>query len=353
MGKIPSALAPAVYLPGLVYEAVVRMRGGLYAVGLLPRRRLPAPVISIGNITMGGAGKTPLVIYIARTLLKLGFHPAVLSRGYGRKNPHESWILPPGKDVPAPALTLGDEPALVRRHVPAAWLGISRNRFTAGISIAAQQPQTVFLLDDGFQHRKLCRDLDIVIVDRSQPLGTNRVFPRGTLREPLTELRRCQVVVTNGIPGTEAPDPVAMEIRNLHANALTFRCRQRIRDLIPFSSWIEGSECSDRGGWARSAYLVAAVGNPERFLGDIRQLGIEVRGARFFADHYWLKPEDWLACAREARNKASDVIITTEKDAVKIPQPADFPMLVSVQSTEISDAEAFEQVLKSCVEGHR
>jgi tetraacyldisaccharide-1-P 4'-kinase len=152
------------------------------------------------------------------------------------------------------------------------------------------------------------------------------------------------VVVINGIGDTEAPDPVETEIRNLHATARIFRCRQRIRLMIPFSSWKEGEDCSDPAVCVQSAYLVTAVGNPERFQRDIRNLGIEVRGARFFADHYWLKPKDWLACIEEARNRAADAIITTEKDAIKIARPPDFPLLVSVQSTDITDAGAFEHL---------
>jgi tetraacyldisaccharide 4'-kinase len=350
MYTVPRALAPVVYIPGLVFEALIRMRGGLYAASMLPQRRLPAPVISVGNITMGGAGKTPLVIYLAQTLSKLGLNPAVLSRGYGRRNPHESRILPPGATVPAPALALGDEPALLRRHLPLVWLGIAKNRLAAGRSIASRQKRTVFILDDGFQHRRLYRDLDIVIIDRSQPLGANLIFPRGSLREPLSELRRCHMVVLNGMPAADVLDPVESEIRSLHPKAALYYCRQTIRCLIPFPSWKEGCEPHPPAPWPQSVYLATAVGNPERFRRDVGQLGIEVRGTRFFADHYWLTNKDWLACAEDARTKGADAILTTEKDAVKISQPPNFPLLVSVQSTEISDARAFELALNGFVE---
>jgi tetraacyldisaccharide 4'-kinase len=350
MHRILEVLAPVVCLPGLLFEALLRVRNGLYSASLLPRHRLPAPVISVGNITMGGAGKTPLVIYIAQVLAALGLHPAVLSRGYGRKNPNASRILPPGQSAPSPASTLGDEPALVRRHVPSAWMGISRDRYAAGSRIVKRQARAVFILDDGFQHRKLHRDLDIVIVDRSQPLGANRIFPRGTLREPVSELRRCHAVVINGAPGTEAPDPLETEIKNCNAEAAIFHCSQVIRCLIPFAAWMEGRACGSTAGRAQSAYLAAALGNPERFQRDVCRLGIEVRGTRFFADHHWIGPKDWRDCVEEARSKRVDAIITTEKDAVKISQPPEFPLLVSIQSTEMYDAHAFELALKNCIE---
>jgi tetraacyldisaccharide 4'-kinase len=351
MRTISPALMPVLCIPGLIFEALVRLRGSLYSSALLPQYRLPGPVISIGNITAGGSGKTPLVIHVARMLLKLGGTPALLSRGYGRARPNESCILPPGKTVPSPAGALGDEPALVRRHLPSIWMGVSKNRFGAGNTIAGRETNPVFLLDDGFQHRRLHRDLDIVIIDRSQPLAANRLLPRGTLREPVSELRRCHVVVINGMPEKgKIADPLEEEIRSLHPCGTVFHCTQFISSLISFPSWKEHGELSAPSVAIRSAFLVAAVGNPGRFQRDFRRLGIEVRGTRFFPDHYWLTPKDWRACAEEARRKAADAIVTTEKDAVKISRPPDFPLIVCMQSTEIPEAGKFELVLKACIE---
>jgi tetraacyldisaccharide 4'-kinase len=350
MSGIPKLLAP---IPGLIFEALVRGRNRAYAFGLLEQHKLPAPVISVGNITMGGAGKTPLVIYLAQKLLRLGFSPAILSRGYGRQNPNESYILQPGQAVAAPALTLGDEPALIQRHVPVAWMGISKDRFSAGCEIAEKVRKPVFVLDDGFQHRRLYRDLDIAIIDRSQRLKTNRIFPMGTLREPISELRRCHMVVINGMPDPrDGPDPVASEIRAIHEKAKIFYCAQTIRALIPFFSWLKVQAIGNQAGEVRSAYLVAAVGNSERFYRDVRQLGVEVKGSRFFSDHHWITPNDWRICIEAARAKAADAIIITEKDAVKLSRPPDFPLQVAVQSTDISDAGAFEQALKDHIEEH-
>ncbi len=351
MGTIPSALAPITYIPGLAYEALVRARNRLYSASLIRQHRLTSPVISVGNITAGGSGKTPLVIYIAQALIKLGWHPAILSRGYGRQHPNKEWILSPEDSVSSPAKSLGDEPALIRRHLPSAWMGISKNRFKTGTGISTRQARTVILLDDGFQHRKLHRDLDVVIIDRDQPLGTNRLLPRGTLREPLSELRRCHVVVINGTPEMDA-DLLKTEIGNFNADARIICCTQTIRFLIPFSSWLQDPSRHVSGEPPRSAFLVSALGNPDRFHRDVRRLGIEVRGIRFYKDHYWLKQKDWLACAAEARGRAVDAIIITEKDAVKITHPPDFPTLVSIQSTEVADADALDLILKNCVEKH-
>ncbi|MBN1566533.1 MAG: tetraacyldisaccharide 4'-kinase [Acidobacteria bacterium] len=352
MHRIPAGLAPLLFIPGLAFEALLRARCALYSYGLLTKRRLAAPVISIGNITMGGSGKTPLVIHVAQILEKLGHTPAILSRGYGRVEAGSSRIVAPTDTIPSPAIVLGDEPALIRRHVPSAYLGISRNRFLAGSLLAEKMKRTVFILDDGFQHLRLHRDLDIVIVDGSQPLASNRVFPRGTLREPLSHLRRCQAVVINESCGEEKSGGIIEEIRQYHSTAAVFRCRQKINYFVPFSAWKEGrTDACLKKTVSQPAYLAAALGNPERFERDIRGLGIPVRGKKFFRDHHRLKPGDWERCIDEARGLGAEAIIVTEKDAVKTSDPPEFSLLVSIQATEISDAKEFELMLKKCIEG--
>jgi tetraacyldisaccharide 4'-kinase len=368
MYRVPSALVPVVFIPGLVYEALVRARNGLYSSDLIRRHRLPVPVISIGNITMGGTGKTPLVIYIARALTKLGFTPAILTRGYGRIRSSRTLTLAPGETVPYPALDLGDEPALIRRQIPSSWMGVSKNRFNAGRILSKQTARMVCVLDDGFQHRMLHRDLDIVILDSSRALGSDRIFPRGTLREPVSALRRCGVIVISGSFDSPESALLEAEILKQRVRAKIFYCKQSIQALIPFRTWqtrAAGSAESSPEQYAGarftteeivnfpSAHLVTALGNPERFQRDIRQIGIDVRGKRFFADHHPLSPNDWQDCIDDARRKGAETLITTEKDAVKINAPPDFPLLVAVQTTEISDAGSFELVLRKCIEEHQ
>ena len=350
MRRIPPALAPILFIPGLFYEALVRARNALYTAGIFPHRSLPGPVISVGNITMGGTGKTPLVLYIAHMLSTRGFSPVILTRGYKRVRASEALIIPPDEIIPSPARTLGDEPAVMRRHVPSAWMGISKDRFLAGSRISQKLRQPVFVLDDGFQHRKLDRDLDIVIVDASQPLRSNRVFPRGSLREPLSGLGRCHIAVLNGAGEPDAENPVAEDVVRYASKATMYSCIQTIESLLPFDAWI-GADSGTRVGHPRSAYLVAGLGNPGRFERDVRRLGIDVAGTKFFADHHWLAAEDWQACARDARGSGAEAIITTEKDAIKISQPPEFPLSVAIQSTVISGAAEFEKSLLLCVQG--
>lgn len=357
MHRIPPRLAPAVFLPGLIFESLVRARGALYSFGLAAQRRLPNPVISIGNLTMGGSGKTPLVISTARIVTGLGYQPAILTRGYKRKGPAAPLVLSPGETAASPAEALGDEPALMRRHLPSSWMGISKNRFATGQEIARRAGRVVFILDDGFQHRRLHRDLDIVVIDASQPLASNRIFPRGTLREPPGSLKRCGAVVVNRGAGA-ADAAVESEIRSIHPAAAVFHCLQRIGALVPFARWRQAgpdpAEESERREEAHGpAYVVAALGNPGRFLRDLRQMGIEVSGTSLFRDHHQLSPKDWQACSGDARRRGARAIVVTEKDAVKIGEPPDFPLLVAVQSTEIDEREEFECLIRKTVEERR
>jgi tetraacyldisaccharide 4'-kinase len=350
MPTIPPALAPIVYLPGLLYEALLRMRNRLYASELFSQGSLSQPVISIGNITLGGTGKTPFVIYTARVLSEMGFEVAVLSRGYGRRNPKKSIILMPEQTISTPEDILGDEPALIRRHLPQVWMGISKSRFLSGNAIAKQKSPMIFLLDDGFQHRKLHRNLDIVLIDPNQPLENNRVFPRGSLREPITELQRADLIVVNGFLDLQSSAEFEARLRRFGSCAPIFYCSQYIQNLIPFACWKNKETSSISFELPSSAYLVTAIGNPERFYKDICKTGINVYGMRSFRDHHRFVLKDWQDCVRNAEKSSAETMIVTEKDAIKITQPPEFPLQVAVQSTELRGPENFRQLLRNCIQ---
>jgi len=347
-------LTPLLFVPGVLVEAIVRSRNGLYSAGIFARRRLPNPVISIGNMTLGGSGKTPLVIYIASFLKETGYSPALLSRGYGRSEADKDHVLAPGDEVPSPACKLGDEPALIQRRVPGVWLGISQKRHVVASRILQKHSNQIFILDDGFQHRQLHRDLDIVVTDVSQPLAGNRIFPLGTLREPLSGLRRAHVVVITGMSFADPGDWHEKLIREKHPAARIFRCNQEIGDLVPLECWMNPGCEENAIPDVKSVYLVAAVGNPQRFRRDVEALGLNVKGSRFFRDHYRPDSKQWLECAAEAHKLGSEAIITTEKDAIKLPRrPIEFPMLVALQSVRVSDDAEFKRMILKIIEGGR
>ena len=343
MYKPPSWIVPLLFVPGVIWETLLRTRNYLYESGALTVRRLPRPVISIGNITLGGSGKTPLAIHVARLLAQSAATPVLLSRGYGRRARRRCDIVRPDSPVVLPGYDLGDEPALVRRSVPEAWLGVSADRFEAGVQIAAKVANSVFILDDGFQHRKLRRDLDLLVLDSTQALGGNRIFPRGSLREPVEEVRRCHAVLINGTgSGARLLDEA---FGRIHPLARVFHCEQRIETLVPYPEWLSGNPA--QGSVTAPVFLVAAIGNPYRLKRDVTALGLEICGSRFYRDHFAPGTAEWRTCWEKARSSGARCLLTTEKDAVKIRMDPGVPLVVAVQSTRISESDAFREMILS------
>lgn len=338
---LPNLSAPIAFLPGLLMEGVVRVRNSLYDHGVLPVRSLPRPVISVGNLTVGGTGKTPAVIYIARLLRAAGLNPVLLSRGYGRRSAGSTLLVGPGNEGPCDPATLGDEPALVRRHVPGIWLALDPDRFRAASAALARGAGDVFLMDDGFQHRALHRALDVVMVDCTRPFATDHTIPRGTLREPRSSLRRADIVLLNG-GSPEIADRLETEIRRLAPRAGLFRISQRIETVVEWERWRTLSAEHPDEPRFRQVFLVAAIGNPSRFVRDVEESGRVVRGTRFFRDHASPDAETWENCARHALRSGADSILTTEKDAVKLTRAPSMPLGVCIQSTAVQPAAEFE-----------
>ncbi len=343
MYELPRTLGPALWIGGLLYRAAVVTRNRLYSSGVLSTRRVPSPVLSVGNLTLGGTGKTPLVLHIARLVLDLGFTPVLLSRGYGGRGRTKPCVVAPGPDSGDLAREVGDEPALLRRRCPEMWLAIDGDRYRAARAVEGCCARPVFLMDDGFQHRALHRDFDIVVIDATQPFETNRVLPQGSLRESPPALRRADAVVVNG----ESAFPAVK--RWMAPGALLFACTQEIERTVPFAAWVacEAGDFPVRRNLR--FFLAAAVGNPERFRRDAIRAGIDVRGARSFRDHHWICPAEWENCRSEAVSAGAEALLTTEKDAVKMAEPPGFPLFVAVQGMRMDDPVGFEATVAKVV----
>ena len=354
---------PAIYIPGMIYQGGVYLRNRAFDAGLLLIRSLSRPVVSVGNLTLGGTGKTPFVIYLAGLFKEMGYEIAILSRGHGRIKSGKTIILHPEETNDLSASQIGDEPALLRRRLPEAWLGVSSDRFRAASAICRHEKikdRMVFILDDGFQRRDIRRDLDIVMIDPAQPPDSERLFPMGSMRETAAELRRAHVVVVNGTESSDTGETrsarfetIVKKLRKYAPEADYFHCVQRIRTITPFSDWLDFHTTHHLSVLPKTAFLAAAIGNAERFKRDVRNLGIEVRGCAFFRDHAVISEKDWHKCVAEARKAKADAIIITEKDAVKISNPPDFPLLVAVQSTDITEAARFREILQATCERAR
>ena len=294
-------------------ELLYRAGAALHRWRVRPARaRLP--VISVGNLVVGGAGKTPVTLAIARRLIALGRRPAVLSRGYGRLSQREMKVSPEMS-----ADECGDEPLLLARRGLTVFVGARR---AALAEMAASCGADVLLLDDGLQHHALARDLDVVVADASNPLGNGCLLPRGPLREPIAALRR----VRRGL---------------LWLTRCDLPRHPRTQELIELSGFplVESLFAASADLRKKRAFLFAGIARPASFEATARAAGAEIAGARWFRDHHRYRPRELEVVRREARNAGADVIATTEKDFVRLPETAGItPVPVELRISRGEDA---------------
>jgi tetraacyldisaccharide 4'-kinase len=272
--------------------------------------KLDCPVISVGGISMGGTGKTPFTDWLAGELRREGFQPAILTRGYRRRSSEACVLLRAGASA-TPDLT-GDEPQIYLRH-GAAHVGIGADRLTTGRRLAALYAADVFLLDDGFQHWRLRRDADVVLIDALDPFGGGAVFPRGRLREPLTELARASAfLITRVEPGLRT-DAIERVLRQWNPDAPVFRSRvvgRRWREL--------GTDRVRDSRPPGPAVAFCGLANPRTFWRSLNSLGIEISSRWTFEDHHRYRVPDVKWLARRAREQGARALVTTEKDAANL-----------------------------------
>ena len=331
----------------LLYGAVTRTRLSLYRRGTFQTTKLDRPVISIGNITTGGTGKTPLVEYVARMIAAEGKKVCILTRGYGRKDPHLQVIVSDGYDVLASPSEAGDEPYLLAtKLVGQAAVISSADRIAAGEEAIKDFGTEVFVLDDGFQHLRLARDLNIVCVDATNPWGGGRLLPYGRLRESLDGMSRADCVVLTRCDQVESVEALRAEVRELIEERPIFESRMRPVRAASLKNGPETIALPERvGGFC-------AVGNPASFFKSLRDLGYEVGLERAFADHHVYTAGDIEQLNQLATQTGSSALITTAKDAVKLKGMAfAVPCYVLEIEVVIDEADAFQKVVLDRITG--
>jgi tetraacyldisaccharide 4'-kinase len=277
---------PARWLRALtpIYAVLVRLRRKLYASGWLRSERLPVPVIVVGNITVGGTGKTPLVIALVEALRACGWKPGVISRGYAGAGKNFLQV-----DERSDPLMVGDEARLIFDSTQAP-VAIGRDRVAAGRELLRSASVDVLIADDGLQHYKLCRDVEICVIDGTRRFGNGLLLPAGPLREPVARLDTVAFRICNG--GTPGAGEVAMTLAGDMAVALRSQRRRSLRDFA-----------------GQRVHAVAGIGNPGRFFAQLRAAGLEV------VEHPF---DDHFAFAATSLDFGDELpVLMTEKDAVK------------------------------------
>jgi len=287
------------------------------ARGLLLRRKLDVPVISLGNLTMGGTGKTPCVLRLTAILKGRGCRPGILTRGYGRRSPNKFLAVEPGAEVD-PEKT-GDEPALLIRSGLAP-VGIGGDRFQTGMMLRRQFDVDLLLLDDGFQHLRLARNLDILLIDGLNPFGGGSVFPLGRLREPVEGLARAGIILITRGECSGLGASIERAVRRWNPRAPVFRASVQPR------AWVE-HRTGMRHGAAETPFERAGafcgLGNPATFRRTLRAMGVEPVDWIEFEDHHRYRARELRHISQQMLARGATALVTTEKDAVNLCEAAD------------------------------
>lgn len=334
-------LLGALWLPSLLYGGVMRMRTALYRSGLLRVYRASVPVISIGNLTAGGTGKTPVTDALARRLLARNLRVAVVSRGYGGRCPGEVGKVSGGDGAllltPAAA---GDEPCLLAERNPRLSVYVARRR-RRGVAAAVADGAQCVLLDDAFQHLAVARDLDIVLLDARRPFGNGHLLPAGSLREPPAALRRAGLLLLTHADGAAKSIPLP--------GVPTIACRHRLANHLLDSAGRPASWSAVTGA---NCLAFAGIAHPEDFFAALRGRGVALAAAWPLADHQRYTPEQLRSLSRECDN--GRVLLTTEKDAVKLRALGfDKPYYRVPLELEFDDADLLDEAIEAVLTGVR
>jgi tetraacyldisaccharide 4'-kinase len=329
----------------------VALRHAAYRRGWFKTRRLNRPVVSVGNLTVGGTGKTPLVEWLAKTLLKRGWRPGILTRGYGRRGWSNLLALEPQPHRVVDARETGDEPAVLAKALPEVPIVVCADRYRAGLLAEDRFGVNVHLLDDGFQHLALARDVDVVLLDTTRELSDRALLPAGPQREPSSALERAHLVVLTRV---DLADPVPLEnqVRRINPRATTFRSTTKLCGLVEVEG---GSVCSLEALRGKPVSAFCGIGNPQAFFADLRRWGFTVVAQEVFPDHHLYTEEDLTRLDEKARAAGVAALLTTEKDAVNLPPlwESETPLLACGIETQMLEPGDFEEALLSQLEAAR
>ena len=313
-GPLRFALTPAAW----AYRGGLVMREAAYRRGWLAHGRLPCVVVSVGNLTVGGTGKTPAVEMVARWLTDDGRRVVIVSRGYGRRPGAPVELVSDGGAPRLPAERAGDEPLLLARRLPGVAVVVGADRLLAGQWTVTNLRPDVVLLDDGFQQRRLLKDVEIVCLDARAPWGPGGLFPRGTLREPPSALARANLLIATRADVRRNLAGLFEEIRYYAGPAPCLAADYAVEGLEDLGSGALHPASALAG---RGVLAFAGIAAPEHLAETLTAQGAIVRDIVAFPDHHAYEPRDLEAVARRARAVGASLLVTTEKDAVRLRAP--------------------------------
>lgn len=344
------------------YRMAVQFRHWLYERRIIRYQALGCLLVSIGNLTCGGTGKTPVVEVFARSLSQKGRKVAILSRGYRRKKRtfweklvhafHSGEMeLPPqvvsdGRNLLMDSEHAGDEPYMLASNLPDVAVVVDKNRVKSGIHAIDEFETDVIILDDGFQYLRLKPHINIVLVDSTDPFGNGHVLPRGILREPIKNIRRADYIFLTKSDGSHKNAHLKRFLRRHTRRAEIIECCHKPQHLVKLFSNREEKELSFLNG--KKVAALSAIARPESFENFLEQLGAELVAKDHFADHHRYTTQEIIDFINTAKASGADMVVTTEKDAVRIPhiERCDVPIYyLRIQIDILSGKESFDQCI--------
>jgi tetraacyldisaccharide 4'-kinase len=333
-----------------LYNGGVKTRFLAYRLGILRHRRLPAFVVSIGNLGVGGTGKTPAVRTLAGWALDQGYRPAVLSRGYGGSFRGKVLVVSDGTRIePAPGAS-GDEPYLLAQMLSQVPVIVSRARYRGGLFACERFSSNFLILDDGFQHLELYRDLDIVLLDASDPFGNGFSLPRGPLREPIDQLRRADALVLTRSSREKKTDEVLAYLSRNFPETPVF-LGDHVPGHIVFP--VRGEKIDTQDLYDARVIAFAGIAHPKYFHETLEDLGVKVLAFKAFEDHHVYTPREIRALLEEREEQGARHILMTGKDWVKVQQTGVIsPEMgyVDIQFRILEGADAFFHLVRDAFE---
>lgn len=343
--KLPK---PILKLLARLYSAAVQVRLSLYYTHYLPSHRLSSFTISVGNLSVGGTGKTPIVEILARYFNNQGYVVAILTRGHGRRRAHTRQLVSNGQTTATDVTLTGDEPLMLARHLPGVIVIADRDRYNAGLWAETTFATDVNILDDGFQYLRLQRDVNILLINALDPLTTAQPLPLGQLREPLSEIARADVIIVTNADQHFDQIELESQIRSLAGDKPLFYA---YRELVGLLAPQTGQTYNMQRLTATPIAVVCGIGNPDQFVSDLIHFAPILVYKQHFPDHHWFRPKELQQIYAEATRQGAQFIITTEKDWVRLenlPHPATPPLLVALSEFRIVEqARLFSLLLQA------
>jgi tetraacyldisaccharide 4'-kinase len=332
------SLATPLWGISVLYGGLTHLRRRLYARGTLKSRRLPCPVISVGNLTLGGTGKTPMVIHLAEKVLAMGYRPVILSRGYKGLSEKSGAVVSDGRDLLCDARQAGDEPCLMAALLPTVPVVVGSNRYRTGMDAVRRFQPDIVILDDGFQHLQLARDFNLLLLDAQRPYGNGHLLPRGMLREHEASMQDADaVVLTRSAQGRG--DACGDMIRRAHPRPVFSSDHQPVvRLVLEARQAVAGMPSGLRPDFdvkGKQVLAFAGLGRNEAFFHAVQVLGAGVRDTLGFDDHHVFTQGDLHRIEKAVEQAGANCLITTDKDFVRLPRGIRLPVELIVMGVRM------------------